>query len=183
MIKLRGGFDKNCFEVRHIRRSKVVGSINGWMPIAVSDQFGGAEEVIDATTSDPFQDTVDDDDDNNTEMEAIAPPETAQIDLSSTKVRPLSKKGMSDVMSHITSYCDSCPDDAKFVVAEMLIKIKQQVMGGANNVNGVMLGESQDPVEATRHIAAQCQSAFKATSGEFMSGKVSDKPSTITASK
>ena len=125
------------------------------MPIAASDQFGGAEEVIDATTSDPVQDMVDNDDDNNTEMEEMVLPEVAQIDLSSTKVRPLSKKGMSDVTSHIISYCNSCLDDAKFVIAEMLIKIKQLVMGGTNNADEMMLGESQDPVESTRDIVAQ----------------------------
>ena len=70
-----------------------------------------------------------------------------------------------------------------FVVATMLIKIKQLVMGGANNTNNATLGESQDPVEAARDISAQRQSDFKASSGEFTSGKASDKPLASTVSK
>ena len=37
--------------------------------------------MTDATTSDPFQDMEDNDNDNNTEMEETVPPETAQIDM------------------------------------------------------------------------------------------------------
>ncbi len=32
LIKLRGGFRVSDFDVRHFRRSKVVGSLNGWQP-------------------------------------------------------------------------------------------------------------------------------------------------------
>ena len=156
MIKIRGGSDKNFFKKRLVRYTKVVRSINGWAPITVSNQFGGTNEAIGATTSELFQDIVDNDDDNSTEMEAMSSTEAAQIDLSSTRVRPLSKKGASDVVPHATFHCDGCLDDTKFVVAAILIKIKQLVTGGANNADSAMLGESQDLVEATRGIVAQC---------------------------
>ena len=90
-----------------MRRSKVVGSINGWVPPPPpSEEFGGGEEVMDTSTSDPFQDMLDNNDYDDNNMEVMVPPEAAQIDLSSTEVKPLSRKGITDLTSNVTSHYD-----------------------------------------------------------------------------
>ena len=63
----------------------------------------------------------------------------------------------------------------------MFIQMKKLGMEGVKNTDNM---ESQgDPLNATRDIVELHQSAFRASSGEFISGKVSGEPSARTASK
>lgn len=181
LIKVRGGFDITCFEKRHIRRKKVVGSINGWTPPPPSTEFGGDEEVMDSATSDPFQDMIDNNDYDDINMEVAVPPEAAQIDLSSTEVKPLRRKGISDLTTKIISHYDGCSDDVKFVIGGMFVQIKKLAMGGVKNADNMQ--SEGDVLNATREIVELYQSAFKAPSGEFISGKVSGEPSASTVSR
>ena len=181
LIKVRGGFDITCFEKRHIRREKVVGSINGWTPLPPSTEFGGDEEVMDSATSDPFQDMLDNNDYDDINVEVAVPPEAAQIDLSSTEVQPLRRKGISDLTTNVMSHYDGCSDDVKFVIGGMFIQIKKLVMGGVKNADNMQ--SEGDLLNATRNIIELCQSAFKAPSGEFISGKASGEPSANTVSR
>jgi len=182
LIKVRGGFDITCFEKRHIRRQKVVGSINGWTPPSPSTEFGGDEEVLDSA-SDPFQDMIDNNDDfDDINMEVAVPPEEAQIDLSSTKVKPLRRKDISNLTTNIISHYEDCSDDVKFVIGGMFIQMKKLVMGGAKNADN-MQSEEGDLLNATRNIVELYQSAFRASGGEFISGKASGEPSANAVSR
>ena len=167
MIKLKEGFDANLFQLRHMRRTKVVGSLKGWEHPIQTDNLLGGDEDISTIENDPF----DDDGEEANELQVTVQKENALIDLTPKEVRPLGKKNLSELLSQVNSFYNNCKDDVKFVVGAMAINLKKLVMEGVKNATQMSINaqsaSSDMLMETTRDMVRQYQSAFTTSSGAF----------------
>ena len=171
-IKIRGCFCANDFQVRHLRRTKVSGSIVGWTPPnpTLSLNIFGHDESLCDDNDDETSNIIADESFGNTKAKSTSCNEL--IDLSQSNIRPLTQKSVTEVFSHITSFYSKCRDEVKFVVASMAIKMKALVLtkqfflGHEEEFNA---GEaSSHQLHAwTKSIVKTYQSGFKRKANAF----------------
>ena len=156
------------YKQRHLRRSKVTSSLNGWQPVQkqlTHNLFGVGKDVSDGKMNwvSKFEEGGD--------MKEPMVEENLPADLTSNKVKPLSLGGIQEVLSHVSLYYNNCSHKVKFIVSAMSIKLKQLVSEGVKNITTMTIdaqNATQDSVMlVTQTIISQYQSAFVPKTGAF----------------